>query len=332
MRPGSSVQGMAVGCVAALAIGPPAAAQGGADADPVPTAADSTVVAQVPLRVDLGNVFVDVLVNGSGPHTFLLDTGSPVTAIDRGVARRLDLDVRSIGTASGAGGDSVPAGRVDGVAVRIGSQRAAPDGVVVLPLDSLMSPAADRAVDGVVGYPFFRGRVVEIDFRGRSLRVHDRTRYRYDGPGHRIRMTVRNGWPVLEGVADLPDLGPTPVELMVDLGSRGNVLFTTPFVRRYRLVGLLRDTARATLGKGLGGAARFLLARVDGVQLGDLWLEDVVAGFSTGRALPFRQFGGVIGTGVLRRYRMVLDYPGGELILEEQQPDSVPAGGGAGSS
>jgi len=55
------------------------------------------------------------------------------------------------------------------------------------------------------------------------------------GPGHRLPMTVRDGWALLEAVADLPDLGPTPVELMVDLGSRGNVLFTTPFVRRYRL-------------------------------------------------------------------------------------------------
>ncbi|MFB6240299.1 MAG: hypothetical protein ABEJ46_01820, partial [Gemmatimonadota bacterium] len=219
--------------------------------------------------------------------------------------------------ASGAGGDSVPASRVDGVAVRIGDEDAAPDGAFVLPLDSLMSPAADRTVDGVVGYPFFRGRVVELDFPAGSLRVHEPGAYAYGGSGHRIPMTVRDGWPRLEAVADLPGVGPTPVELLVDLGSRGNVLFTTPFVRRYRLDGVLRDTARATLGMGLGGEARFLLAPIDGLQLGTMWLPDLVAGFSTDRALPFRQFGGVIGTGLLSRYRVILDYPGEELILEE---------------
>lgn len=282
-----------------------------------PATTDTTVRTTVPFRFDSGNVFVRVLINGTGPHDFLVDTGSPVTALDRGLAAELGLDPTNIGFASGAGGDSVPAGKVEGVAVRLGSEDAAPDGAIVLPLDSLMSPAADRTVDGVIGYPFFRGRVVELDFPAGSLHVHGPERFTYDGPGHRLPMTVRDGWPVLDAVADLPGLGPTPVELMVDLGSRGNVLFTTPFVRRYRLDGFLRDTARATLGMGLGGAARFLLARIDGLQLGTMWLPDVVAGFSTGRALPFTQFDGVLGTGILRRYRVILDYPGEELVLEE---------------
>lgn len=291
----------------------------------VPTA-DTTVRVSVPFRLDAGNVFVEALVNGTGPHDFLLDTGSPVTALDRGLAEKLGLDIDSVGTASGAGGDSVPAGRVEGVAVRLGGEDAAPETVYVLPLDSLMSPAQDRTVDGVIGYPFFRDRVVGIDFPAGSLRVHHADRFRYAGPGHRLAMSVREGWPVLEAVADLPELGPTPVELMVDLGSRGNVLFTTPFVRRFRLDQSLRDTARATLGMGLGGPARFLLARIDGLQLGSLWIPDVVAGFSTGEALPFAQFEGVLGTGLLRRYRVVLDYPREEMILEEAGSESEASG------
>lgn len=290
--------------------------------------ADTTVRTSVPFRFDLGNLFVEVFINGTGPHDFLLDTGSPVTAMDRGLAQRLGLTIESVGTASGAGGDSVPAGRVEGVGVRLAGEDAAPDGVYVLPLDSLMSPTSDRRVDGVVGYPFFRDRVVELDFPAGSVQVHDAKRFRYTGPGHRLPMTVRDGWALLEAVADLPDVGPTPVELMVDLGSRGNVLFTTPFVRRYRLDRALRDTARATLGMGLGGAASFLLARIDGLQIGSLWLPDVVAGFSTGKALPFAHFGGVLGTGILRQYRVVLDYPRGEMILEELERDSASAAGG----
>lgn len=290
-------------------------------------ASDTTVRTTIPFRVDRGNLFVEVLINGTGPHDFLLDTGSPVTAVDWGLARKLGLRVDSVGAASGAGGDSVPAGRIRGVAVRLQGEEAADgDGVYVLPLDSLMSPSADRTVDGVVGYPFFRDRVVELDFSAGSLRVHQPERYRYTGPGHRLSMRVRSGWPVLEAVADLPDLGPTPVELMVDLGSRGNVLFTTPFVRRYRLDRSLRDTARATLGMGLGGAARFLLARIDGVQLGSLWIPDVVAGFSTGAALPFGQFGGILGTGLLQHYRVVMDYRREEMILEEVGPDAETPG------
>lgn len=290
-------------------------------------AADTTVRASIPFRFDRGNLFVEVTVNGSGPHEFLLDTGSPVTALDRGLAERLGLEVEFVGTASGAGGDSVPAGRVEGVGVRMAGEEAAPEeGTYVLPLDSLMSPMSDRTVDGVVGYPFFRGRVVELDFPAGTLRVHHPERYRYTGSGHRLSMTVRGGWALLEAVADLPEVGPTPVELMVDLGSRGNVLFTTPFVRRYRLDQSLRDTARATLGMGLGGAARFLLARIDGVQFGSLWIPDVVAGFSTDRALPFEQFGGIVGTGLLRHYRVVMDYRRGEMILEEEDSESEASG------
>lgn len=288
---------------------------------------DTTVRASIPFRVDRGNLFVEVLINGTGPHDFLLDTGSPVTAVDRDLARKLGLEVESVGTASGAGGDSVPAGRIRGVGVRLAGEEAADeDGVYVLPLDSLMSPRSDRTVAGVVGYPFFSDRVVELDFPAGSLRVHRPDRYRYTGPGHRLSMRVRDGWPLLEAVADLPEVGPTPVELMVDLGSRGNVLFTTPFVRRYSLGQGLRDTARATLGMGLGGAARFLLASIDGIQLGSLWIPDVVAGFSTGKALPFGQFGGVLGTGLLRDYRVVLDYRREEMILEDVDSESRASG------
>lgn len=285
------------------------------------TPADTALRAAVPFRFDTGNIFVRVLINGTGPHDFLLDTGSPVTALDRGLVARLGLEATEMGYASGAGGDSVRAERVEGVAVRVGTEDAAPDGAAVLPLDSLMSPNADRTVDGIVGFPFFRERVVELDFPADTLRVYEPAGYTYDGPGRRITMTVRDGWALVDGVADLPGIGPTPVNLMVDLGSRGNVLFTTPFVRRHRLDGFLEDTARATLGMGIGGAARFLLARIDGLQLGSMWVPDVVAGFSTGRALPFAQFGGVLGTGLLSRYRVILDYPGEEMILEEPGGD-----------
>lgn len=302
------------------------AAPGAPTGAPRAAAADTTVRTSIPFRIDRGNLFVRVTINGTGPHDFLLDTGSPVTAMDRGLAESLGLEVESAGTASGAGGDSVPAGRVHGVGVRLNGEEAAPEGVYVLPLDSLMSPMAERTVDGIVGYPFFRDRVVELDFPAGSLRVHHPRRYRYTGTGHRLSMTVSGGWALLEAVADLPELGPTPVELMVDLGSRGNVLFTTPFVRRYRLDQSLQDTARATLGLGLGGAARFLLARIDGVQFGSLWIPDVVAGFSTDEALPFGQFGGIVGTGLLRHYRVVMDYRRGEMILEETDSESEASG------
>lgn len=293
-------------------------------------AADTTVRVSVPFRLDANNPFIDVLVNGSGPHNFLLDTGSPVTALDRGLVERLGLEIEPAGMASGMGGDSVPAGRVEGVAVRVNGEEAAPDGAWVLPLDSLMSPAANRTVDGIIGYPFFRDRVVELDFPGGYVRVHDPGPFRYAGGGHRLEMAVSGGWPLLEGVADLPGLGPTPVELMVDVGSRGNVLFTTPFVRRHRIEEFLQDTARATVGMGIGGAGSFLLAHIDGLQLGSLWVPDVVAGFSTGGALAFTQFDGILGTGVLGRYRVILDYTRGELILEEAGADAGGADAGPG--
>ncbi|MFB6240300.1 MAG: hypothetical protein ABEJ46_01825, partial [Gemmatimonadota bacterium] len=61
----------------------PGLLRGAAAAGPAPP--DTSVRTTVPFRFDSGNVFVSVMINGTGPHEFLVETGSPVTVLDRGV-------------------------------------------------------------------------------------------------------------------------------------------------------------------------------------------------------------------------------------------------------
>ena len=54
-----------------------------------------------------------------------------------------------------------------------------------LPLPAL-PPSLGRDVDGIIGGEFIRQFVVEVDYEGRRLTLHDRRTFAYAGPGETL--------------------------------------------------------------------------------------------------------------------------------------------------
>jgi Aspartyl protease len=131
--------------------------------------AGSHVREEFPFRLREGLVWISVTVPGADrPLNFLFDTGAQVSVLDLATARRLHLAL----------GARVAVRGVETLTEGFWPQslRAMADGVVLpstfLALDlSNLSRACKEPLDGLIGADFLRGRIVQIDYKARRIRV-----------------------------------------------------------------------------------------------------------------------------------------------------------------
>jgi hypothetical protein len=213
----------------------------------------------------------------------------------------------------GAGGE-ITAGSADSVDVRVGGCRVHLPTVTVLPIDSVVSPFAGRPLPGILGFELFRERVVEVDYAGRRVRLYGADDYTSPATAVVLPARLQGGLWHVEGRLTLSDGTAYPLDLVLDLGAK-RVLFTTPFVRRTGVTGRVSPTVMGTIGAGIAGETRFLLARVGAVEVGSVGYQAPVVGFSEGSALDLSLADGVVGTAFLHRFTVVFDHPRSRVLL-----------------
>jgi predicted aspartyl protease len=157
----------------------------------------------LPLREEPEGVWtLELLLEGDGPHRFLLDTGSEVLALSPDLAARFrraeeGLPFRIRGAVDGAPRE-VPRGTLGEVAlVRGGRARDVPYAVVPVP----------HGCDGIAGLGLFRGHRVTLDFGRGVLEARPDPVRRGRAPLPRLEIAV-------DGV---------PVEVLLDTGFAGTL-------------------------------------------------------------------------------------------------------------
>ena len=131
--------------------------------------AASVSLAEFPFEFREGLLWVEVTVpQYKKPLNFLVDTGAGVSVINLSTAKRIGLKL----------GREVMVHGVQSMLTGYWQQRMlARVGEVELPREYLavdldkLSSSCERPVDGLVGADFFRGRVVQIDFDAKKIRL-----------------------------------------------------------------------------------------------------------------------------------------------------------------
>jgi len=254
---------------------------------------------EIPFRLIDGFIAVEGRIEQSpSALTFLLDSGASESVLHSGTVHRL-------GVATGPA-QSVRAVASEAVAHRLKGVRAS-SGTLDLGPVSLAADlaAADRLcscpVDGLVGAPFFRDRVVQLDFVSRRIRVLETAASFGDSP-LRLPLKLQNGIVC----AAVGVNGSKPRWARLDTGCNEPLHWVVPRVRGNREIPI--------------GSIGFVS------QPEDLALVSVSLGSRTiyhtevvlhGREL-FPGESGLLGTGLLSRFRRVtVDWPHRALYLEE---------------
>jgi hypothetical protein len=113
-------------------------------------------------------------------------------------------------------------------------------------------------------------------------------------------------------------------EFEIDTGSRGALTLMAPFAKAHNLIDKYHATHLATVGYGVGGPSRALLARVGKLTLGSITIDAPVAAIATDKrgAAEAVRTAGNIGGDILKRFALTLDYQHQLLWL---QPNALAA-------
>lgn len=271
----------------------------------------------VPFDSYLNLIFVQVRINGSGPYSFLLDTGANSAFLNEALARTLGLGPKqSFHAQVGAGDSSTSLGYARHVTLSLGNIELPPATAVVTSLDRVEARIG-REIDGIVGSAVFKRFVVTIDPDSHMIALSDPSRFSYHGPGETVPLRISGDRPFIK--TRVTPIGATAldVKLAVDTGDTGALSFHTAFVLKHDLRAP-NQTLLPSTSTGLSGESRNWRGRAASLQIGRITINRPLAKFSEGTqgSDADASYDGLIGGQVLHRFRIVFDYSRERMFVE----------------
>lgn len=277
---------------------------------------DGQTSVQFPFELLANSVFVQLHVNGKGPLTFGMDTGSFNSIVAAEIVG--DLGIRTGNIAQGLGsGTSFTLSQIDKLDFLLprGLELTTSQGAAV-PMAGLSNLIA-RRFDGDIGFDVLQQLVVKIDYEKQLLTFYDANHFQYDGPGTSLPFTLwANYDPQIDGEITTPGQPAIPVKIVLDSGAGGTIL-TTPFVKAHRLTETMSTLASPDVGQG-GGESTKWECRVAGLRVGPYTIDKPLMALSTDTvgSLAHASFDVNLGGNILKRFTVIIDYPRRLLILE----------------
>ena len=269
---------------------------------------------RIPIEEDDGYIFLQLRINDSDPLWFGLDTGATHSLIDKRWAERLGLKSSDSRPIAGAGGVET-AVIFNNVLIKLPGVELHNQTLWGLPLDTLAA-AHGRQMVGILGYELFKYFVVDIDYAGTFMNLHEPNGYEYRGTGQSIPLNVQQDGEIYVRASVQAHEGQSiEGEFVIDTGGNRTLLLARPFVEQHRLLEAVERTL-AVRGGGVGGEIQLAMGRLKNLQLGQYVIRNPVAGFTKVGQIAADTKAGNIGGGFLRRFRVVFDYSRKRMILE----------------
>ncbi len=262
--------------------------------------------------------FARTTINGQGPFWLTVDTGATLTVLDPATVDALGLATRPSDTRPdvGVGAAATTVAMSDGASIRVASLPPfQPSPLYVIGVRDAEQALGHR-IDGVLGHDFLQSFVVELDYAVGRVTLH---RPEVQLPQRVTPVRVRTGGNRLIVTArlDLPDGSALDARLLVDTGSSSGVSLNTPFATTHDLEARF-PSSELSAAVGVNGMAVRAVMYVSGLTIGDsdMGVTRVALSRATTGLSASTEFDGVIGAAVLRRFRVVVDYPRRSLTLE----------------
>ncbi|HJP67802.1 MAG TPA: retroviral-like aspartic protease family protein [Sphingomicrobium sp.] len=243
---------------------------------------------------------VDVMVNGSGPYKFIVDSGADTSAVGLRIAHALQLPLGTPAVLDGMSDRDI----VD--RVKVSQLSVGPSTIRDLELPALKE--GDLGADGMIGIDALVRQRLMMDFDKRVIKVEDASIPEKISPDE-IVIVARSahGQLILTHVT----AAGLPLDAVIDTGSEitiGNIALRDRLLRGNRDKFVTVPVTDVT-----GAKINVQIARIDELKLGSVTLRDLPMAFAD--VPPFKIFGLsnqpalLLGTDVLQNFRRVsLDF------------------------
>ncbi|WP_164914213.1 aspartyl protease family protein [Aquimarina sediminis] len=267
-------------------------------------------------------IVIPVMVNGV-ELSFILDTGVGSTIIF-GVDNTNAIELNNTSKIYLRGlGDDEPVEAIKSVnnQLKIGDAISA-DHKIYLVLDESInfSPRMGFPIHGIIGYDFFKDFVLDISYTKKTIRIYKPESYVYKKCNKCYRTTIgfinQKKRPFVSARYK-SDKGMTDVNLLLDSGS-GSSLWL--FENKEKGIHVGNNFFRDFLGKGFNGDIYGKKTKIEELHIGKFKMREVKASFPDsiyiqGVSLKNRQ--GSLGGDILRRFDLVIDYPGRKISFKK---------------
>ncbi len=281
----------------------------------------------IPFELNGRHIILKGKVNGQ-PLTFVLDTGDQYAIVDLDVAKRMNLNLNGEVRVGGAGAAISSGAFVNNATFTLdGFEGFSQPVKMALPLGRTLSPRAGRAFEGIIGEEFIKEFVVEVDYQARVLKLHDKDKFVYNGPGESVPIKLVHGHPILD--AEVTPAGrnaPLKGKFVLDLGAGLALALYSPFVADNGLLGPDAKTIRSLGGAGAGGYTMGQIGRLTDLKMGSYTIKGPITLFSEDKAGAFatKSLAGNIGARVANKFRLFLDYGRSRIIFEPNSNFAAP--------
>jgi hypothetical protein len=274
----------------------------------VAAAAPSTAATTIPYAYVDNRIVVECRLDRQGPFTMILDTGSPSIALTPETAAKLAVAVHAAGTVAGAGNLAAKNGRAKIATLSLGSRTFRHLDADVLDLSEIRTKLHFARLDGIIGYPVLKRFATFVDVDDQTITFaqaapsvpSNATTTHFDGVLPEIHA-------VIDGVAG---------KVLVDSGDRSSLTLFGPFAKRNGFFGRYPSKENIVTGYGLGGPVYADVFTLPSLDVFGMHLTQVVtrASRQTGGVFASTADSASIGTGVLKRFNVVYDYPHETII------------------
>jgi len=249
-------------------------------------------------------MFVNVMIDGQGPFKFVFDTGGS-NCLTPEVAKKLNLTMKPIEDATGAGEQSVKAWKVQTNTFQIGGLKLSSQEFMVLDFAPIKNAFALPAFDGIFGFEFLQKYSARIDFVDKKISFLSLGALPADGFAG-IPFILVGDKPVISAKINNLD-----ARILIDTGDRSALTVFSNFRQNKEIKHVFDGRPSQITGYGIGGPIPAILSKVESLEIGSqVKMNNVVARapITKGGFNAISNVNASIGNEILKQFDVVFDY------------------------
>ena len=266
---------------------------------------------EVPFEFYKNEVLVQVRINGQGPLTMMLDTGTDPSAIDLATADSIGIKRSNKGQQGDGGGtDKNPAFECRFTTLQLGSLSATNIDAAAIDLKKI-SDRMGRHIDGVLGHSLLNKRIVQFDYPHSVVRFFDKA------PTPAAGATIVKFHYSDNVLIDDVWINGTRAVANLDTGSAGTFAISPRGIGRLKLE---EAAARGVVKTSVGYNGQFehREGKLDSIKIGNISASDVDAVFfSAGSGHERSPWDVNIGNRFFKDYILTVDYQKKTVTFEK---------------